>query len=48
MKQKKIETNPMFTKKGAWLWLLCAPLALIISAFCEKEKDKEKRQKTAS
>lgn len=45
MKQKKKETNPMFTKKGAWLWLVCAPLALTISAFYEPEKHKEKRRK---
>lgn len=45
MKQIKKETNPMFTKKGAWLWMVCAPLALIISAFYEPEKHKEKRRK---
>lgn len=45
MKQKKKETNPMFTKKGAWLWLVCAPLALTIFAFYESEKHKEKRRK---
>ena len=46
MKQEKKETNPMFTKKGAWLWLVCAPLALTVSAFYEPEKNKEKQRKT--
>ena len=42
---KKKEENPMFTKKGAWLWLLCAPAALIVSAHFESKKDMEKRRK---
>ena len=42
MKKKK-EFNPMSTKKGAWLWLLCAPAALIISAHYDAKKNKNKR-----
>ena len=44
MKKKK-ESNPMFTKKGAWLWLLCAPAALIVSAHYDAKKNKKKRAK---
>ncbi|MCH5203121.1 MAG: hypothetical protein J1F03_00150 [Oscillospiraceae bacterium] len=32
------ETNPMFTKSGIWLWILCAPLALVIAAVYESNK----------
>ena len=45
MKDKKQEKNPMFTKKGAWLWLLCAPAALVISAHYESKKDMKKWRK---
>lgn len=41
---KKKEENPMFTKKGAWLWILCAPAALVISAHYESKKDMQKRK----
>lgn len=44
-KNKKKEENPMFTKKGAWLWLLCAPAALIASAHYESKKDMKKWRK---
>lgn len=44
-KKKKEETNPMLTGKGAWLWLLCAPAALVISAHYESKKDVEKWKK---
>ena len=40
MKKKK-ESDPMFTKKGAWLWLLCAPAALIVSAHYDAKARKE-------
>lgn len=51
MKKKK-EDNPFFTKKGAWLWLVCAPAALVGSAICEskieqKKKSKKKAEKEA-
>ncbi len=39
------EENPMFTKKGAWLWLLCAPAALVISAHYESKTDMKKWRK---
>ena len=42
MKDRK-EENPTFTKKGAWLWLLCAPVALIVSAHYESKKSIEKK-----
>ena len=42
--KKDQETNPMFTKKGAWLWLLCAPAALIASACYEAKKDEAKHR----
>lgn len=45
MQQKDKNPNPMFTKKGAWLWVLCAPLALVISAHYESKKDIEKWKK---
>lgn len=44
-KNKKKEENPMFTKKGAWLWLVCAPAALIASAHYESKKDMKKWRK---
>lgn len=47
MKNGKKE-NPMFTKKGAWLWLLCAPAAVVVAAHHETKHDikkwKKKRQ----
>lgn len=42
---KKKEENPMFTKKGAWLWILCAPAALVASAHFESKKSIEKKKK---
>lgn len=42
---RKKEENPMFTKKGAWLWLLCAPAALVVSAHFESKKDIDKRKR---
>lgn len=45
MKQKKAETNPMRTRKGAWLWLLCFPLAIAIDIHYELKKDNEKQAK---
>ena len=42
---KKKEADPTFTKKGAWLWLFCAPIALVISAHYESKKDMEKWRK---
>ncbi|MCH5197993.1 MAG: hypothetical protein J1E34_03705 [Oscillospiraceae bacterium] len=45
MKSKKKETNPMFTKKGAWLWVLCAPAAIVATAHYESKKDIEKWKK---
>ena len=43
--------NPMFTKKGAWLWILCAPLAFVIYAHYELKnqtaKQKAKRHRKA-
>ena len=42
---KNKEQNPMFTKKGAWLWLVCAPAALLISAHYDSKKDMEKWRK---
>ena len=45
MKSKKKETNPMFTKKGAWLWLFCAPLAFVIAAHYDSTRDIEKWKK---
>lgn len=44
MKKKK-EDNPFFTKKGAWLWLVCAPAALVGSAIHESKKEQEKQRK---
>ncbi len=38
MAKKKKEDNPFFTKKGAWLWLVCAPTALVINASHEANK----------
>lgn len=35
----------MFTKKGAWLWILCAPAALVVSAHYESKKSIEKAKK---
>lgn len=47
MKNKQ-EKNPFFTKKGAWLWVLCAPAALVGSAIAESKKEiKKKRKKQA-
>ncbi len=43
MKNRK-EENPTFTKKGAWLWLLCAPVALIVSAHYDSKKSIEKKK----
>ncbi len=43
MKSKK-EENPTFTKKGVWLWLLCAPAALIVSAHYDSKKSIEKKK----
>ncbi len=45
MKGKKREENPMFTKKGAWLWLLCAPAAVIAAAHFESKRDMKKWKK---
>lgn len=45
MAKKKKEENPMFTKKTAWLWLLCAPAALVASAHYESKKDMKKWRK---
>ncbi len=42
MKKNK-ESDPMFTKKRAWLWLLCAPAALLISSHYDAKKRKKKR-----
>lgn len=44
MAKKKKEENPMFTKKGAWLWLLCAPAALVISANHDANESIKKRK----
>lgn len=44
MKHKKKETDPMYTKKGAWLWLLCAPAALLISSHYDSKKSKRKQK----
>lgn len=41
---KKKEENPFFTKKLGWMWLLCAPVALIGSAWCEGGIQTRKRQ----
>jgi len=43
MKNKR-EENPMFTKKGTWLWLLCAPAALVASACHESKKEVKKKK----
>lgn len=42
--RKKEETNPMFRSPGAWLWLLCAPAAIFISANHEANKSIEKKR----
>ena len=48
MGKKANEENPMFTKKGAWLWLLCAPLAVVLYACYEtKIYDRKRRAKEA-
>lgn len=39
---KKQENNPMFTKKGAWLWILCAPAALVAAAYFDSKSDMKK------
>lgn len=44
MKKKK-EDNPFFTKKCAWLWLVCAPVALVGSAVCESKTEQKKKAK---
>lgn len=44
MKKKKVEENPLFTKKGAWLWVLCAPAALVASACYESKKEVNKKK----
>ncbi len=44
-KKKKREENPMFTKKGAWLWLVCAPAAMVVSACYDPKNNKKKRGK---
>lgn len=41
---KNKETNPTMKKPGAWLWLLCAPAALVISANHEANKSIKKRK----
>ena len=43
MKQNK-EENPMFTKKGALMWLLCAPVAIALTAHYETKIANEKRR----
>lgn len=40
----KKEENPMFTKKGAWLWLVCPVAALFVSAHYESKKDVAKKE----
>lgn len=44
MKSKK-EENPMLTKKGAWLWVLCAPLAIVLTIHYASKKDVERWEK---
>ena len=38
------EENPMFTKKWAWMWLACAPLAVVLTGHFESKKDMAKRK----
>ena len=39
---RKKEENPMFTKKGAWMWLACAPVAFLVSGHYEMKKSMRK------
>jgi len=44
-KNVKQEENPMFRMPGALLWLLCAPLAVVIAGHYEGKKKTEKWKK---
>lgn len=41
---KKDNKNPYFTKKRGWLWVVCAPAALVGSSFWEADRQFEKKQ----